>query len=120
MFYGKSDNPSDFFKIKQHRVENDKQLTYLGSEIEYQNEINLRSEREFLSPITIYLILENNENPTWLKLGLKCCCKKQEHKSRINICLRTWSLTATEEKILVTFDLKVQRIIFRGINDSEN
>ncbi|GIY14952.1 reverse transcriptase domain-containing protein, partial [Caerostris darwini] len=39
MFCGKGDCPSDFFEVEQHRFQSVKKFTYLGSEIECQNEI---------------------------------------------------------------------------------
>ena len=49
MFCGKKNYPADLFEIHQYRVENVKKFTYLGSEIEYKNEISPEIRKRILA-----------------------------------------------------------------------
>ena len=120
MFCEKRDNPADSLEINQYRFINVKKLTYLGSEIEYQNEISPEIQKKIFAANHCLFDLRNQLKSHLIKRRSKFLLYKTLVRPILAYASETWSLTAREEKMLIIFERKVLLFIFGCSSDTGN
>jgi sorting nexin-29 len=120
MYCGKMETIPNFFEIDSFKFESVKNFTYLGSEINYQNDINPEIRKRIIAANRCFFGLRSLLKSHLIKRKTKILLYKVLIKSVLTYASETWTLTKKEEKILATFERKVLRTILGAVLDNNN
>lgn len=115
MFCGKKEHQSETFEIGTFQFQSVKNFSYLGSEIDHQNDINPEIRRRIIAANRCFFGLRPLLKSHLIKRRTKIMLYKTLIKPVLTYASETWTLTMREERTLAIFERKVLRAIFGAV-----